>query len=150
MKTITAGHDRPAFFFLLFFLVFLGAIAHACANPVNQILTIEGQRIEVEVADTEQRRAVGLMYRDTLPDNAGMLFVFEQADRPCFWMKNTFIPLSIAFIKDNAVISSLHTMQPHSTELHCPTEPILYALEMNAGWFEQHGIKAGARVKGLP
>src|SRR5690625_7114703 len=76
-----------------------------------------------------------------------MLFVFEYPHQPCFWMKNTYLPLSIAFITAQGSISSMHDMQPKSTDTHCPSEPILYALEMNQGWFEKNGLRVGDKIR---
>lgn len=153
MKIISAGRLRPVFFFFMLLMllsVSAGMHAQSLQKLPRSTLSIEGNAIEVEVADTELSRSVGLMYREHLSPDAGMLFVFEQAAKPCFWMKNTLIPLSIAFITADGTISSIHDMQPHSTDLHCPGEPIRYALEMNQGWFEQHSVRAGALIGDLP
>lgn len=121
------------------------------SKPLQQITLGIGQSsITAEVADTESTRALGLMYRQHMPDEAGMLFVFEQPKMPCFWMKNTYIPLSIAFITATGQISSILSMEPERTDPHCPIEPILYALEVNQGWFERNGIQAGDKITGLP
>lgn len=123
----------------------------AISPPLRQIdLQIEQATVKAEVADTEGSRSLGLMYRQHLPAEAGMLFVFEQPKKPCFWMKNTYIPLSIAFITETGRISSILPMQPERTDPHCPIEPIRFALEVNQGWFAQHNIQVGAKVIGLP
>lgn len=153
MKIITAGRPRPVFFFIVLLAVLFvsTALPAQTQQKLSRLtLLINDTAIEVEVADTELSRSVGLMYREQLAPDAGMLFVFEQAAKPCFWMKNTLIPLSIAFITPAGIISSIHDMQPHSTDLHCPSEPILYALEMNQGWFARHAIKAGTPISELP
>lgn len=113
-------------------------------------LEINNVTIQAEVAATDASRSYGLMNRMSLPENQGMLFVFEQVDAPCFWMKNTPLPLSIAFIDPNGTISNIADMQPLSLDAHCPTAQVLYALEMEQGWFARHDIKAGDRVKNLP
>nr|WP_244258869.1 DUF192 domain-containing protein [Cupriavidus gilardii] len=106
--------------------------------------------IRAEVAADQQSRQQGLMYRKSMPANAGMLFVFEQKAGHCFWMKNTELPLSIAFLADDGTIVNIEDMRPHSEDNHCPKAAIRYALEMNQGWFAQKGIKAGAKIGGLP
>ena len=89
------------------------------------------------------------MQRKSLPANRGMLFVFREAGVQCFWMKNTLIPLSIAFLDDGGRIVGIADMKPQSLDNHCSSEPVRFALEMNAGWFRQRGIAAGTKVAGL-
>ena len=113
-------------------------------------LTIGPHEIQVEIAATAQTRAHGLMFRQDLPPDQGMLFVFDETAVQCFWMKNTPLPLSIAFIDPQGVIVNVADMQPHSEQTHCPVAPIRYALEMEQGWFGDHGVVAGASVVGLP
>ncbi len=102
--------------------------------------------IQAEVADNEARRRQGLMYREKLASNQGMLFVFENKATHCFWMRNTLIPLSIAFLEDDGTIVNIADMQPQSDDSHCPSAEIRYALEMNQGWFKQRGFKAGMKL----
>lgn len=106
--------------------------------------------IRAEVANTEATRRDGLMFRKELPGNDGMLFVFEQPDVQCFWMRNTLLPLSIAFIADDGTIVNIEDMAPQTEDPHCAKKPVRYALEMAQGWFEQHGIRAGKKLDGLP
>jgi uncharacterized membrane protein (UPF0127 family) len=106
--------------------------------------------IRAEVANTEATRRDGLMFRKELPGNDGMLFVFEQPDVQCFWMRNTILPLSIAFIADDGTIVNIEDMAPQTEDPHCAKKPVRYALEMAQGWFAQHGIKAGKKLDGLP
>ena len=106
--------------------------------------------IRAEVADSFATRAQGLMHRKSLAQNAGMLFVFEEAAIHCMWMKNTLIPLSVAFLDERGAVVSIADMQPHSEQSHCAARPARYALEMNLGWFAQRGIKPGARLRGIP
>jgi len=106
--------------------------------------------IRAEVANTEATRRDGLMFRKDLPGNDGMLFVFEQPDVQCFWMRNTILPLSIAFIADDGTIVNIEDMAPQTEDPHCAKKPVRYALEMAQGWFEQHGIQAGKKLDGLP
>lgn len=106
--------------------------------------------IQAEVAETQEQRATGLMHRKSMPVNAGMLFVFEQPGVQCFWMKNTLLPLSIAFVADDGSIVNIADMQPMSEASHCSAKPVRFALEMNQGWFAKRAIKAGARLQGGP
>jgi len=106
--------------------------------------------IRAEVASTEDTRRIGLMQRQSLPDNNGMLFVFEMPDLQCFWMRNTLLPLSIAFIADDGAIVNIADMAPQTDDAHCSARPVRYALEMAQGWFATHGIKEGNRIDGLP
>lgn len=106
--------------------------------------------IQAQVADTPQERAVGLMFRRDMPVNEGMLFVFEQPSGQCFWMKNTLLPLTAAFVADDGTIVNLVDMQPQSLDSHCSAKPVRYVLEMHKGWFDKRGIKAGSRLSGPP
>lgn len=106
--------------------------------------------IQAQVAATPQERAVGLMFRKEMPANEGMLFVFEQPSAQCFWMKNTLLPLTAAFVADDGTIVNLVDMQPQSLESHCSAKPVRYVLEMHQGWFDKRGIKAGSRLSGQP
>jgi hypothetical protein len=105
--------------------------------------------IRAEVADTFTTRMHGLMLRQSMGANAGMLFVFEENTPHCMWMKNTLIPLAVAFIDQSGTIVTILEMQPHDETSRCATKPARYALEMNKGWFAQHGIKPGAKLRGL-
>jgi uncharacterized protein len=106
--------------------------------------------IRAQVATTVDQRATGLMHRREMPQHEGMLFVFEQPSPQCFWMKNTLLPLSIAFIADDGSIVNIADMQPLSEASHCSAQPVRFALEMNQGWFAKRGIKPGFRLKGAP
>jgi uncharacterized membrane protein (UPF0127 family) len=106
--------------------------------------------IRAEVASDYASRGRGLMHRKSLAPNAAMLFIFDGAALHCMWMKNTYIPLSVAFIDEKGEIVNIADMQPHSEESHCASRPALYALEMTRGWFAERGIKAGARLGGIP
>jgi len=105
--------------------------------------------IRAEVAHTFETRAQGLMFRRLLGPNEGMFFVFPQAEIHCMWMKNTLIPLSVAFIDEKGRIVSISEMQPQTETPHCAVDRAQFALEMSAGWFAAKGIKAGARILGL-
>jgi len=106
--------------------------------------------IRAEVAATPESRAHGLMQRQQLDKNQGMLFVFDQADIHAMWMKNTPLPLSVAFIDKNGIILNIAEMKPFTQTTHPASAPAIYALEMNSGWFVERGIKAGSKIKGLP
>jgi uncharacterized membrane protein (UPF0127 family) len=107
-------------------------------------------RIQAELADTPRTREVGLMNRTSMPTNSGMLFAFEQKAGHCFWMNNTKIPLSIAFIADDGKIVNIEEMQAQTTNNHCPQAPVRYALEMNRQWFSERVIVPGMVIYGLP
>ena len=106
--------------------------------------------IRAEVASTEAQREQGLMFRRELPKNNGMLFVFDRPARSCMWMKNTALPLSVAFIDANGTILNIEKMEPFTLDSHCSKGWIRYALEMNKNWFAKNGIKAGSKISGLP
>ena len=105
--------------------------------------------IRAEVAFTFENRSQGLMFRESLGPNEGMLFVFPQVEKHCMWMKNTLIPLSVAFLDDKGGIVSISEMQPQTETSHCASAPAQFALEMTRGWFAQKGLKAGAKIQGL-
>ena len=105
--------------------------------------------IKAEFADSFQARARGLMHREKLAQNAGMLFRFDEAATQCMWMKNTLIPLSVAFIDESGTIVTILEMQPHDETSRCSSGPARYALEMNRAWFAERGIKPGMKLRGL-
>ena len=134
---------------LLALLAFI-ALPALAADPLPVIeLTAGMHRIEAEVAADDRTRQTGLMNRPAMPAQRGMLFVFPQANTYCMWMRNTLIPLSVAFLDDNGQIINIADMTPHSEENHCARRPATYALEMNRGWFAQRGISAGSKLRGL-
>jgi uncharacterized membrane protein (UPF0127 family) len=106
--------------------------------------------IQAQVASTPEQRTIGLMHRREMPANEGMLFVFDQPAGQCFWMKNTLLPLTAAFVADDGTIVNLADMRPQSLDSHCSAQPVRYVLEMHQGWFAKRGIQAGARLGGLP
>lgn len=106
--------------------------------------------IRAEVASTDAERQQGLMFREKMGPNEGMVFLFHAPASVCMWMKNTLIPLSVAFIDEHGQIINIEDMQPHTTDSHCAKKPVHYALEMNLGWFKQKNIKPGMTVSGLP
>ncbi|MGZ5133125.1 MAG: DUF192 domain-containing protein [Caldimonas sp.] len=106
--------------------------------------------IDAEFAQTPEQREIGLMFRPAMAANEGMLFAFERADRHCFWMKNTLIPLDAAFVDDDGAIVNIAHMKPQTLDGHCSEKPVHFVLEMNDGWFAKRGIKPGFKLKGLP
>ena len=106
-------------------------------------------QIDAQVAQTPAQRQIGLMHRREMPQHEGMLFVFEQASTQCFWMKNTILPLTAAFIADDGTIVNLADMKPQTEDSHCSAKPVRFVLEMNQGWFSSKSIKPGSRVNGL-
>lgn len=106
--------------------------------------------IKAEVVATETERQQGLMFRESMAQNEGMIFLFGAPAGVCMWMKNTLIPLSVAFIDDDGKIVNIENMKPQSLESHCSKKPVRYALEMNEGWFKQKNIKPGSTIDGLP
>ena len=107
-------------------------------------------RIDAQVALTPEQRQIGLMHRAEMPQHEGMLFVFEQPAQQCFWMKNTLLPLSAAFVADDGSIVNLVDMKPQTTDSHCSDKAVRYVLEMNQGWFAKRSIKAGFKLTGKP
>lgn len=126
----------------------LAAPALAQQLPVVQ-LAAGMHLIRAEVAADDPTRAQGLMYRKSLAHNAGMLFIFDRAGAHCMWMKNTYIPLSVAFLDESGTVINIADMQPHSEQSHCAAGAALYALEMNQGWFAARGVKPGAKLGGI-
>jgi uncharacterized membrane protein (UPF0127 family) len=106
--------------------------------------------IDTQVAASPEQRSTGLMFRQNMPPSEGMLFVFEQASMQCFWMKNTLLPLTAAFVADDGTIVNLVDMKPQTLDSHCSTKPVRYVLEMNQGWFSKKGIKVGFKLGGRP
>jgi len=113
-------------------------------------LTIKGKKIRVEVARTEEEKSQGLMFRDKLGPDEGMLFIYEREDFLSFWMKNTPLPLSIAFLDHRGKIVDIQDLEPFNLRTHTSARPALYGLEMNKGWFRKNGIKVGDVVQMPP
>ena len=106
--------------------------------------------LDVQVAQTPQERQLGLMFRKDMPQHEGMLFVFEQPATQCFWMRNTLLPLTAAFVTDDGTIVNLADMKPQTDDSHCSAKPVRYVLEMNQGWFAKRSIQAGFKLGGTP
>lgn len=137
---------------LRFILAYLPALASflAGAQEMPRLdLVIGMYRIDAEVAADPANRQQGLMNRRSMAQQQGMLFVFREEKQHCMWMRNTYIPLSVAFLDRDGRILNIENMQPHSEDNHCAAKPARYALEMNLGWFAAKGIKPGTRLGGI-
>jgi uncharacterized membrane protein (UPF0127 family) len=125
----------------------------AAAQPAPQTtlprttLSAGIHQLQVQVAQTQEQHATGLMYRTDMPQQEGMLFVFSAPSQQCFWMKNTLIPLTAAFVADDGTIVNLEDMQAQTTQSHCSAKPVRYVLEVNQGWFAKKGMKAGDKLR---
>jgi uncharacterized membrane protein (UPF0127 family) len=106
--------------------------------------------IQAEVARTPDQRSIGLMFRSSMGPNEGMLFAFEEPGQQCFWMKNTLLPLSVAFVADDGSVVNIENMKPQTLDSHCSKKPVRFVLEMNDGWFAKRGIKPGFKLSGQP
>jgi uncharacterized membrane protein (UPF0127 family) len=129
--------------------------AGAAAQGVPQdlpVITLQAgiNNIRAMVAITPDQRQTGLMFRREMAQHEGMLFVFDEPSMQCFWMKNTLLPLSIAFLADNGSVVNVDEMKPQTLDSHCSTRPVRFVLEMNQGWFTKRGIKPGSKVSGPP
>ena len=129
--------------------LFVNAAAWAQGAMPLMELSAGFHRIEAEVAATDRDRQVGLMNRREMPPQRGMLFVFDHENTHCMWMRNTYLPLSVAFIDARGVIINIADMKPQTEDNHCAKVPARYALEMNVGWFAQRGIKPGTKLGGI-
>ncbi len=131
----------------------LAALAAAQDGPqkLAQVRLNAGiHNINAELAATPEQREIGLMFRTSMPNNDGMLFVFEQPGQQCFWMRNTLLPLSIAFLADDGSVVNIDDMKPQTLDSHCSGKPVRFVLEMNQGWFAKRGIKPGSKLRGAP
>ena len=142
------------FKFYIAFLAIAAGMAGAQNTPQTQlqrtILRAGIHQIDTQLATTTEQRMTGLMYRKEMPLHEGMLFVFEAPAEQCFWMKNTLLPLSAAFIADDGTIVNIADMQAQTTTSHCSAQPVRFVLEMNRGWFAKKGLKAGSQLAGSP
>ncbi len=130
------------------FVLLVGCALAQAEVPLIE-LSAGMHRIEAEVAADQAQRMLGLMNRKTMPAQRGMLFVFPQSNAHCMWMRNTLLPLSVAFIDDEGRIINIEDMRPQTEDNHCARVPARYALEMNLGWFAQRGIKPGSKINGI-
>jgi len=133
---------------LLAALVLTASASVAAALP-EVTLSIGPHKLTAEVAATDSSRSTGLMHRRMMPENRGMLFVFQSVALHSMWMMNTYLPLSVAFVDRDGVIINIADMEPHTQKTHGATRPAKYALEMNKGWFAKRGVKPGDRIEGL-
>jgi len=129
----------------------IGAVAQDGPQKLPSIKLSTGMHVlQVEVAQSSEEHSIGLMFRKTMPTNDGMLFIFERPTQQCFWMKNTLLPLSVAFIADDGAIVNIEDMKPQTLDSHCSTKPVRFVLEMNDGWFAKRGVKPGSKIQGEP
>lgn len=130
------------------------AVATASASAQQKFkvipLTAGMHVIQAELVANDKDRQQGLMFREKMGPNEGMVFVFDAPATVCMWMKNTLLPLSVAFIDESGKIVNIEDMKPQTTDSHCAKKPVRYALEMNQGWFRQKNIKPGSAIGGLP
>ena len=119
----------------------------ACGQSMTPV-SVDGHSLSVEVAASEREQRKGLMGRTEVPEGTGMVFVFKRAFKPCFWMKDTPAPLSVGFFDKDGALLQIEDLQPHSEAMRCAKASTSYALEVRQGWFDQKGIKPGARLKG--
>ncbi len=143
------GFCRPVILFASLIVLLAGAIPAGADPLLTYPLRVGENSIRAEVANTPETRRRGLMFRTRLPASSGMIFIFPKEQRISMWMKNTFIPLSVAFIDSSGRITNIEQMQPGSKQTHSSTSPAKFALEMNQGWFKERGIKSGDVVTGL-
>jgi len=141
-------------FALLFAVCFMSSTAWAQEGPQMSLQRVHigagMYQIDAQVAVTQPEQETGLMYRKEMPQQEGMLFVFAQPSTQCFWMKNTLLPLSAAFVADDGRIVNLVDMKPLTLDSHCSEEPVRFVLEMNKDWFAKKNIKKGAKLTGTP
>ena len=137
-------------------LALAGLLAYGAARPQDAAeltpmvqLNAGIHLIHAEVADNDSARMRGLMFRQGLAPNHGMLFVFDRPEMQCMWMRNTLIALSVAFLDDDGTVVNIEEMKPQTDESHCARRPVRYALEMSAQWFSRHGITPGSRLQGI-
>ncbi|MFM2083412.1 MAG: hypothetical protein RLY95_230 [Pseudomonadota bacterium] len=134
------------------FLVIASFVSYAQTPQTHlqrAVLSLGMFQIDAQIAQTPEERQIGLMFRAQMPQAEGMIFIFEEPSKQCFWMKNTILPLTAAFIADDGTILNLADMKPQTTETHCSAKPVRFVLEMNQGWFAKKGIKAGSKLKGV-
>ena len=147
---VAARVPRAAAFLLAAALLAFAAPGRAEAPPRFAQLKIAGHALRAEVAATVEQRMRGLMFREKLGANDGMVFVFDEPGYHAMWMKNTPLPLSVAFVDGGGLILNIADMEPHTLDLHMAAGPARYAIETNKGWFAQRRIKPGDKVAGLP
>jgi len=151
MKQATKQRSRAAATWVFALVLGVSASAQEAPQELPSIRINAGiHNITAQLAQTPQQREIGLMFRTSMGPNDGMLFAFVQAGQQCFWMKNTLIPLAIAFIADDGSVVNIASMKPQTLDGHCSDAPVRFVLEMNEGWFAKRGIKAGSKLRGAP
>ena len=149
--TLSPRSAAAAVFLLLANLASTVAVAQDGPQKLPSITLGAGMYlIQAEVAQTPEQRSTGLMFRSAMGANEGMLFAFEEPGQQCFWMKNTLLPLSVAFVADDGSVVNIENMKPQTLDSHCSTKPVRFVLEMNDGWFAKRGIKPGFKLTGKP
>lgn len=133
----------------LFASLTASALAQQAQTDLQRVRLSAGMyQIDAQIAQTPEQRQIGLMFRKEMPQTEGMIFVFEQPATQCFWMRNTLLPLTAAFVADDGRIVNLADMKPQTDDSHCSEEPVRFVLEMNQGWFARKNIKKGAKLSG--
>jgi uncharacterized membrane protein (UPF0127 family) len=145
---------KPALHFTAAFALALATLSCAAQEPQVNLprvkLSAGMHQIDAQVAQTPDQRATGLMHRKEMPQHEGMLFVFDQPSVQCFWMKNTLLPLAMAFVADDGTIVNVAEAKPLSLDSHCSEKPVRFVLEMNQGWFTRKGLQPGNKLSGEP
>lgn len=156
LSALSIYNTMPTFIFrfictlpVTFAYLFTCASAIAQQQRVTKQFNIGIHVIKAEIAATQAQRQIGLMNRQQMGQNEGMMFIFDRPNNHCMWMKNTLIPLSVAFIDNDGVIVNIEEMKPQTEVNHCASKPVRFALEMNAQWFKQKGIQPGSKISGL-
>lgn len=140
---------RPIVLLALFASLLASALAQQAQTDLQRVKLSAGMyQIDAQVAQTPEQRQIGLMFRKEMPQTEGMIFVFEQPATQCFWMRNTLLPLTAAFVADDGRIVNLVDMKPQTDDSHCSEEPVRFVLEMNQGWFARKNIKKGTKLSG--
>ena len=151
MTTLHAPRSKRLAVLAALVLCCAGALAQDGPQKLPSIRLNAGMHlIQAELAQSPDERSIGLMFRQTMGTNEGMLFAFEQPGTQCFWMKNTLLPLSAAFVADDGSIVNIEDMKPQTLDSHCSKKPVRFVLEMNVGWFAKRGIKPGSKIQGEP
>ena len=139
--------QHTVFLFVALAAPMLGWAQEPQTDLQRMVIQVGMFQIDAQIAQTPLQRQIGLMYRKNMPAHEGMLFVFEEPQKQCFWMKNTLLPLTAAFVDDEGVIVNTADMQPQTTESHCSDKPVRFVLEMNQGWFVKKKIGKGYKLK---
>lgn len=150
---LTLSFQKIKLSLITFFFTIISGTCFAQSLPQTELprvtLTIQGHQLDAQLAQTPYEWSKGLMWRTSMPENEAMLFIFNTPSKQCFWMKNTYLPLSAAFIADDGHIVNIADMRPLSTQEHCSEEPVRFVLEVHQGWFKDKDIQSGAIVSDL-